>query len=113
MRWLHTYHASLPIVQSQKQRHLARNERDGHPPRQRKMTTMALLDLSRDQGGTRPTGLLADGLSRLTEALARHSLYRQTVRELSALGDRELSDLGMNRAAIRSVAWSAAAATRG
>jgi len=32
------------------------------------------------------------------------SAYTQTVRELSALGNRELSDLGINRADIQRIA---------
>lgn len=34
--------------------------------------------------------------------------YRETVQALSQLDDRELNDLGINRANIRFIAWSAA-----
>lgn len=39
--------------------------------------------------------------------LARRRVYRQTVRELSALSDRTLSDLGVGRGDIRAVALEA------
>lgn len=48
--------------------------------------------------------LLAD----LRVYLSRRSIYRQTVRELSALNGRELADLGISRGMIRSVAYEAA-----
>lgn len=37
----------------------------------------------------------------------RQKLYRQTVRELRALSNRELADIGLNRSMIRSVAREA------
>ena len=40
--------------------------------------------------------------------LARRAEYNQTVRELLVLSDRELSDLGLSRNDIRSVAHEAA-----
>jgi len=50
-------------------------------------------------------------LAGLRARLARHRKYRQTVAELAALSERELSDLGLSRADIRRVAREAA--TRG
>ena len=40
----------------------------------------------------------------LFERLRRWALYRNTVRELSVLSDRDLSDLGINRSDIEYVA---------
>lgn len=40
--------------------------------------------------------------------MARQKVFRQTYNELSSLNDRELSDLGMSRSNIRSIAWEAA-----
>lgn len=40
--------------------------------------------------------------------LARRAVYMQTVRELDALSDRELSDLGISRLSIPAVAREAA-----
>lgn len=39
---------------------------------------------------------------------ARYSVYRTTVRELDALSERELADLGIHRSAIRAIAYQAA-----
>lgn len=44
----------------------------------------------------------------LAERIARYRLYRTTLDELSALGDRELADLGLNRTMLRSVAYKTA-----
>ena len=40
----------------------------------------------------------------LARRIAREAKYRQTVRELSALSDRDLSDIGLSRCDIVSVA---------
>ncbi len=47
-------------------------------------------------------------LSALRDNRRRYSVYRQTVRELSALNDRELNDLGIHPSAIKSIAMEAA-----
>ncbi len=44
----------------------------------------------------------------LRARLARRAAFRTTLRELSALSDRELADLGLNRSVIRRVAYQAA-----
>lgn len=38
------------------------------------------------------------------ERYARYRLYRRTLSEMSALGDRELRDLGLHRSQIKSIA---------
>lgn len=47
-------------------------------------------------------------LERITAKRARKKVYRETLNELRALSDRDLSDLGLSRANIHSVAWEAA-----
>jgi uncharacterized protein YjiS (DUF1127 family) len=44
------------------------------------------------------------------ERVRRWAMYRNTVRELSVLSDRDLSDLGINRADIEYVARKHASA---
>lgn len=44
----------------------------------------------------------------VAEAYARHKMYTSTYRELAALSNRELSDLGINRTMISSIALEAA-----
>lgn len=55
---------------------------------------------------------LADRIAALfavaREANARRAIYSQTLRELNGLSDRDLSDLGLTRANITSVAREAA-----
>lgn len=55
---------------------------------------------------------LSDRLSSLVaqvrEANARRALYSRTLRELNALSDRDLTDLGMSRFSIADVARRAA-----
>ncbi|WP_347268281.1 DUF1127 domain-containing protein [Paracoccus sp. (in: a-proteobacteria)] len=70
---------------------------------------MAVLDLihtgsHRNQGN----GAIAKFVADLRDHMARRAVYRQTVHELDALSDRELADLGLSRAAIRSTAAEAA-----
>lgn len=70
---------------------------------------MAVLVLN--QGNVRneaATGRIAKFVANLRDHMARRSVFRQTLRELDGLSDRDLSDLGLSRANIRSVAYEAA-----
>ena len=55
---------------------------------------------------------LMDRLTRLVVDLrvkaARRKVYRDTLRELRMLGDRELNDLGLNRTMLQRIAYQAA-----
>ncbi|MFC3166702.1 DUF1127 domain-containing protein [Paracoccus fontiphilus] len=53
-------------------------------------------------------GRLSAAIQRLQEHRARRAIYRQTVRELNALTERDLADLGINRAMITRLAYEAA-----
>ena len=44
-------------------------------------------------------------LSTILTGINRWLRYRETIRELSGLSDRELSDIGIHRSDISSVAW--------
>lgn len=44
----------------------------------------------------------------LREARQRYRVYRQTLRELNMLSDRDLSDIGLHRSSIDSIAIEAA-----
>ncbi len=51
---------------------------------------------------------IAAFLTALRDSRQRYRMYRQTVRELSVLSDRELNDLGLHRSAIDAIALEAA-----
>lgn len=58
-----------------------------------------------------PTGLLGriEGfIEGRREALAKRRVYRETLRELQALSNRDLADLGISPANLHSVAYQAA-----
>ena len=44
----------------------------------------------------------------LMNRFSRYKMYRRTLNELSALSDRELADLGLNRSGLRRMAYQAA-----
>jgi uncharacterized protein YjiS (DUF1127 family) len=50
----------------------------------------------------------SSALKLVREALHRRSVYSTTLRELTSLSDRELSDLGIARTMIRQIALEAA-----
>lgn len=52
----------------------------------------------------RITGLRAS----LSDRYTKYKVYRATLSELGALSERDLSDLGLHRSAIRSIAQDAA-----
>ncbi|EAU45646.1 DUF1127 domain-containing protein [Salipiger bermudensis] len=53
-------------------------------------------------------GFFAGMIASLRERNARRRLYRETLRELGHLSNRELSDLGLHRSMIRRIAYQAA-----
>lgn len=53
---------------------------------------------------------LTAALHHLKDLVARHKAVRETYRELNALSDRELADLGLNRSMIRQLALETAKA---
>lgn len=57
---------------------------------------------------TRITSRAADMFRSAAQAYDRRRLFNQTLRELQALGERELSDLGITRGDIDDIAYNAA-----
>ncbi len=53
-------------------------------------------------------GRLFAAIQRMQDNRARRAVYRQTLRELNALTNRDLADLGINRAMIGRLAHEAA-----
>ena len=53
-------------------------------------------------------GRLSAAIQRMQENRARRVIYRQTVRELNALTNRDLADLGISRSMITRLAHEAA-----
>ena len=54
------------------------------------------------------SGRVAAYFADLREARKRQAVYRQTVRELNALSDRDLADMGISRWTMDAVAREAA-----
>lgn len=65
---------------------------------------------------TRTGNSLIERLANLRATLAdrytKYKVYRATLDELAALSDRDLADLGINRANLRSIATEAAETAR-
>lgn len=57
-------------------------------------------------------GRLMAAIQHMQENRARRVIYRQTVRELNALTNRDLADLGISRAMITRLAHEAAWGTK-
>lgn len=53
-------------------------------------------------------GRLLRAMQRVQENRARRAVYRQTMRELNALTDRDLNDLGISRSMINRLSHEAA-----
>lgn len=71
---------------------------------------MAVLDLIHGGAyrGAAGNGAIATFVANIRDNMARRAVYRQTLRELNELSNRDLADLGLNRGAVRSVAYEAA-----
>jgi uncharacterized protein YjiS (DUF1127 family) len=65
-------------------------------------------------GGVLPTtaptilGRLANALASLRDAAAKRALYVATLRELKALSEHELADIGIRKGDLRRLAYEAA-----
>jgi uncharacterized protein YjiS (DUF1127 family) len=68
------------------------------------MTTMSMTRALTAGLAERVAGLVAA----IREARRRRAIYNQTLRELRALSDRDLADLGLDRTMITRVALEAA-----
>lgn len=53
-------------------------------------------------------GGIASFFAGIREQMERRKLFRETLRELSSLSNRELTDLGLSRSMIRRIAYQAA-----
>lgn len=119
MTFLHSSMASSCVVQLQKTGHVSSNSATEFSAKAkaselqraiRKRYEMAVLDLIhggayRNAAGN---GAIATFVANIRDNMARRAVYRQTLRELNELSNRDLADLGLNRGAIRSVAYEAA-----
>jgi uncharacterized protein YjiS (DUF1127 family) len=105
MQMLHSGIAGLSIVQSQN-KFISLIIRDAETTFPTKDNNMAF---TADSSFVKPAfGGIFVALNKLTEAMQRRRVYRTSVNELSALSDRDLSDLGVSRASIRRLALDAA-----
>jgi uncharacterized protein YjiS (DUF1127 family) len=73
---------------------------------ERQIMAYAHTDTQAAHGGlsARFAGLAA----RLRARIERNRRFRQTFKELSALSNRELADLGLSRSMLRGLAWESA-----
>jgi uncharacterized protein YjiS (DUF1127 family) len=79
-------------------------------PNRKTRAAMAHVETSiRSSGAERLNGTIA----RLVAAWRRRTLYTRTLRELRALSDRELADLGLHRSELRRIARYAASNAQG
>jgi uncharacterized protein YjiS (DUF1127 family) len=107
---LHGCVAARRIVQAQQEAHVSAIEEaepTRHPVKRTEADIMATLNATR----TPALGLaerLTLALSAVKSAYRKHTLYRQTRRELQALSHRELNDLGIHASMIERIAHEAA-----
>lgn len=104
----------MTVVQMQKWGHVRFNSATGKPtapPEDESVNEMAVLDLihgGMHRDNIAGNGAIAKFLANARNHMARRAVYRQTLRELGELSNRELADLGLSRSNIRSVAYEAA-----
>ena len=69
---------------------------------------MAAIAHTHNAAASGIAGRLMAAIQHMQENRARRVIYRQTVRELNALTNRDLADLGISRAMITRLAHEAA-----
>ncbi|MDO5705167.1 MAG: DUF1127 domain-containing protein [Paracoccus sp. (in: a-proteobacteria)] len=91
----------------------AGSERDnsGPGPKSRNVRNRIMAAIDHIQNSVRQNGIgarLMTAIERMQENRARAAVYRQTLRELNALTNRDLEDLGIHRSMIKTIANEAA-----
>ncbi|MEM7274711.1 MAG: DUF1127 domain-containing protein [Actinomycetota bacterium] len=110
MQFLHVGLAKTSIVQSQ-QCHMFSLKKDARKPdptpslQYDQENTMAYASDIRISAASENFAVAA--FRRAISSVTQYLSYRSTVKQLSALSTRELEDLGLNRAMIRSAAYNA------
>lgn len=69
---------------------------------------MAVIAHTQNAAATGLRGRLLNAIQRMQESRARRAVYRQTLRELNALTNRDLEDLGISRSMVTRLAHEAA-----
>ncbi|SNB62200.1 protein of unknown function [Arboricoccus pini] len=69
---------------------------------------MAAQIVRPSHAATQERGFLASIFGRFTGSFAEYRRFNRTRNELDSLTDRELADIGLNRADIDNVAWRCA-----
>jgi uncharacterized protein YjiS (DUF1127 family) len=106
MHLLHSGIAALIIVQLQQNHHISDNSAEHDGAMMKRKIDMAYAANTQ----VAPANIFARGaeiLATVGAYIERRRVYKQTVRELSALSNRELADLGLSRSMIRSIALEA------
>jgi uncharacterized protein YjiS (DUF1127 family) len=111
MRLLHGGIAGPGIVQSQQSDHVCPDAKtgtgSGRRPTEESEAMMAYVNSSR-QATVSFGDLIAALVKVIGQSMQRRRVYLQTLNELNALSDRDLSDLGLARSDIPYVAREAA-----
>ncbi len=106
MQFLHGSIEDVSIV------HLQQNVKLGPTETKEQQLTPEAKSMSKQMTLSAPIAhepaFLRSILERVAEKWAQNKVYRETLNELRALSDRDLSDLGLSRANIRYVAREAA-----
>lgn len=69
---------------------------------------MAVIAHTQNAAATGLRGRLLNAIQRMQENRARRAVYRQTLRELNTLSNRDLEDLGISRSMVTRLAHEAA-----
>lgn len=78
-----------------------------HTERENKMLTMKFFDSITTKEYT-GNNWLSTVFSNIVTSYNRYRIYKQTVKELSAMTDRDLRDIGLSRYEIEDLAYEAA-----
>ena len=79
----------------------------GRRPKAKETRRMSAIEMF-TRMDTAGRGRMANFLNGVTVRVQQYKTYRQTLEELDHLSDRELTDLGISRTQLRSIAYRAA-----
>jgi uncharacterized protein YjiS (DUF1127 family) len=101
--------ASAAIAYFQSQQHGAdRRRRNTKPDDDEKRENTMAYASTIQTSDTANLGRITAAVKEIAFRVSRYRIYRTTLNELGALSNRELADLGLSRANLRSIAYEAA-----